>query len=111
MNMKLTDLMRGQMRSISHDDVAKKVAAHQVLPPPGPLRVTAWEDSGMTRSVFLHKADNISSPCYAVVHDLGCRWLILWSEWATRDREMQGNSEHAASGRPRTGGLARILLC
>ena len=65
----------------------------------------------MTRCVFLHKADNISSPCCAVVHDLRCRWLTLCSEWATRDRDMKAVSEHAASKRPKTGGLARILLC
>ena len=115
--MKLSDLKidktkeRGQIQSINYDDVAKKVAGYQALPPPGPLRVTAWEDSGMTRSVFLHKADNISSPCSAAVHGLHCRWLTLRCEWATRDRDMQDDSEHAASRRPRTGGLARILLC
>ena len=116
MKIKLADLKidktkeRGQIRAIN-DDVVKKVAGYQALPPPGPLRVTAWEDSGMTRSVFLHKVDNISSPCCVVVHDLRCRWLTLRSEWATRDRDMQGDSEHAASRRQRTEGLARILLC
>ena len=53
--VKITDLQigktkeRGQVRSINYNDVAKKVAGYQALPPPGPLRVTAWEDSGMTR--------------------------------------------------------------
>ena len=51
----------------------------------------------MTRSIFLHKVDKISSPCCAVVHDLRCRLLTLRFEWATRDRDMQGESEHAAS--------------
>ena len=102
---------RGQIHSINPDDVAKKVAGYQALPPLGPLRITAWEDSGMTRFAFLHKVDNISSPCCAVVHDLSCRWLALRSEWATRDRNMEGDSKHAARRRQRTGGLARILLC
>ena len=116
-NMKLTDLkidntkQRGQIRSLNYDDVAKKVAGYQALPPPGVLRVTAGEDRGMTRSVFLHKANNISAPCCAVVDDLRCRWLTLHSEWATRERDMQDDSEHAASRRPGTGELARILLC
>ena len=43
---------RGQIRSINYDDVAKKVTGYQALPPPGPLRVTAWEVSGMTRFAF-----------------------------------------------------------
>ena len=43
---------RGQIRSINYDDVARKVTGYQALPPPSPLRVTAWEDSGMTRFAF-----------------------------------------------------------
>ena len=43
---------RGQIQQTDHDDVAKKVVGYQALPPPGPLRVTAWEDSGMTRFAF-----------------------------------------------------------
>ena len=43
---------RGQIRQIDQDDVAKKVAGYQALPPPGLLCVTAWEDSGMTRFAF-----------------------------------------------------------
>ena len=43
---------RGQIRSINYDDVAKKVTGCQALPPPGPLHVTACEDSGMTRFAF-----------------------------------------------------------
>ena len=43
---------RGQIRSINYDDVARKVTGYQALPPAGPLRVTAWEDSGMTRFAF-----------------------------------------------------------
>ena len=43
---------RRQIRSINYDDVAKKATGYQALPPPGPLRVTAWEDSGMTRFAF-----------------------------------------------------------
>ena len=43
---------RGQIRSINYDDVARKLTGYQALPPPGPLRVTAWEDSGMTRFAF-----------------------------------------------------------
>ena len=115
--IKLTDLKidktkeRGQIQSINHDDVVKKVVGYGALSPPGPLRVTAWEDSGMTCFAFLHKGNNISSACHAVVHDLRCRWLALLSEWATQDRDMQGDSEHAASRRQRTRGLARILLC
>ena len=56
--VKITDLRidkskdRGQIRSINYDDVPKKVTGYQALPPPGPLRVTAWEDSGMTRFAF-----------------------------------------------------------
>ena len=101
----------GQIRSINHEDVVKKVAGYQALPPPGPLRVTAWEDSGITPFALSHKVDNISSPCRAVVHDLRCRWLALRSEWATPDRDMQGDWELPASRRQRTEGLARILLC
>ena len=53
--VKATDLQidktkeRGEIRSINYEDVAKKVTGYQALPPPGPLRVMAWEDSGMTR--------------------------------------------------------------
>ena len=117
LKMKLTDLMtdktkeQAQIQSINYEDVAKKVAGYQALPPPGPLRVTTWEGSGMTRSVILHKGANISSPCCAVVHDMRCRLLTLRSEWATRDRDMQVDSEHVASRRPPIGGLAIILLC
>ena len=56
--VKITDLEidktkeRGQIRSINYDDVARKVTGYQALPPPGPLRVTAWEDSGMSRFAF-----------------------------------------------------------
>ena len=45
-------LERGQIRSINYDDVARKVTAYQALPPAGPLRVPAWEDSGMTCFAF-----------------------------------------------------------
>ena len=56
--VKITDLQidktkeRGQIRSINYDDVDKKLTGYQALPPPGPLRVTAWEDSGMTRFAY-----------------------------------------------------------
>ena len=115
--MKFTDLKidktkeRGQIRSITYDDVAKKAAGYQALQPPRPLRVTAWETSGMTRSTFLHKARSISFPCCDVLRDLHCRWLTLRSERATQDGDMPEDSEHAASKWLRAGGLARILLC
>ena len=96
---------------MNYDDVMKKAAEYQVLPPPGPLRLTAWEDTGVTRSALLHKADDISSPCCAVVHGLRRRWLTLRSECATRDRDMQDNSEHASSRRLGAGELATILIC
>ena len=53
--VKITDLKidktkeRGQIRSIHYDNVARKVTGYQALHPPGPLRVAAWEDCGMTR--------------------------------------------------------------
>ena len=53
--VKITDLKmektkeRGQIRQIYQDDVAKKVLGYEALPAPARLRVTAWEDSGMTR--------------------------------------------------------------
>ena len=56
--VKITDLKidkpkeQGQIPQIDRDDVAKKVAGYQALPPPGPLRVTAWVDSGVTRFAF-----------------------------------------------------------
>ena len=43
---------RGQIRHIDSDDVAKKVVGYQALQSAGPLRVTAWEDSGMTGFAF-----------------------------------------------------------
>ena len=43
---------RGQIRSINSDHVARGVAGYQALPPAGSLRVTAWEDSGMTCFAF-----------------------------------------------------------
>ena len=43
---------RGQIRSINYDNVARKVTGNQGLPPSGPLRVTALENSGMTRFAF-----------------------------------------------------------
>ena len=46
---------RGQIQAIDQDEVVKNMAGYQALPPPGPLPVTAWEGSGMTRSIFLHK--------------------------------------------------------
>ena len=58
MKIKITDLQidrtkeRGQIGSINYDDVATKLTGYQALPPSGPLRVTAWEDSGMTRFAF-----------------------------------------------------------
>ena len=68
---------RRQILQIDHDDVARKVVGYQPLPPAGPLHVTAWEDSGMTRFSF----DQRSFLLFAVVHDLPCRWLVLCSEW------------------------------
>ena len=56
--VKITDLQidktkeREQIRSINYDDVAKRVTGYRALPPPGPLRVTALEDSGLTRFAF-----------------------------------------------------------
>ena len=113
MKIKITDLKmdnteeRGQIQQMGHNDVAKNVAGYQVLPQPGSLRVTAWEDSGMTPLGFVLKINNISSPCCAVVHDLRCRGLTLRCEWATRDRNMQEDSGRRGQ---RTGGLAKILL-
>ena len=58
---KMTDLKidktkeRRQIRQIYRVDVAKKVAAYQALPAPRPLRVTAWEDSGMTGFTFAQR--------------------------------------------------------
>ena len=43
---------RGHIRFINYEDVARKVTGYQALPPRGPLCVTAWEDSGMTRVAF-----------------------------------------------------------
>ena len=69
MKVKITDLKNdktkewGQIRQMNHDDVAKKVVGYQALPPPGPLRVTAWKDSGMTRLAFSHTINDISSLC------------------------------------------------
>ena len=95
---------RGQIRSINYDDVARKVTGYQALPPAGPLRVTAWEDSGMTRvrsKTFL---------LFASVHGLLCRWLTLRSEWSAWHRNMQKDSGTASRRRQRIGGLAGVLL-
>ena len=51
----------------------------------------------MNRSVFLHNVNNISCLCYAVLHDFDYRWLDLRSDRATRDTDMLGDSEDAAS--------------
>ena len=110
--VKITDLKidktkeRGQIRQINHDDVATKVVGFQAVPQPGPLRVTAWEDSGMTRFAVdrRHFFSSLS------VHDLRCRWLASRTEWSTWDRKTQKDSGNAARRRQRTGGLARILL-
>ena len=56
--VKITDLKidktkeRGQIRQIEQDNGAKKGVGYQALQPPAPLRVMAWEDSGMTRFAF-----------------------------------------------------------
>ena len=52
---------RGQIRSINYDDVPRKVTGYQALPPAGPLRVMAWEDSGMTRFLSIY---DVSSFCF-----------------------------------------------
>ena len=58
MKVEITDLKinktkeQGQIRQIHHDDIARKVVGYQALLRPGPLRVTAWEDTGMTRFAF-----------------------------------------------------------
>ena len=115
MKIKITDLKidkikeRGQILQINHDEVAKKIAGYQALPPLGLFRVTAWEHSRMTRFAFLHAINVISSPHCAVVHDLRCRWLALRSEWATWDRGMQKDRGNAAQRGQRTAALARIL--
>ena len=60
---------RGQIGLINYEDRTKKVAGCQSFPPPGALRVTALKDSGMTRSAFLYKSDNIllsAVLCYMV---------------------------------------------
>ena len=67
--VKITDLKidktkeRGKVRQIDHDDIAKKVARYQALPPPRPLPVTAWDDGGLTCFAFFHTIHNISSFC------------------------------------------------
>ena len=69
--VKITDLQihktkeQGQIRSINYDDVAKKMAGYQALPPPGPLRVTAREDIGMTR-LALHRRHFFSLLWYTI---------------------------------------------
>ena len=79
MKMKFTDLKidkgkeRGQIQHISCHNIAKKVAGSLASPPQGPLHVTAWEDSSMNRSAYLHNVNNISAVCYAVLHDSHCR--------------------------------------
>ena len=99
--VKITDLKidktkeRGQIRSINYDDVAKKVTGYQALPPPGPLRVTAWEDSGMTRFAFDRRR------FFSLL-----RYMIC-STW---HRNMQKDPGTAARRRQRIGGLAGVLL-
>ena len=97
---------RGQIRSINYDDVASKVTGYQALPPAGPLRVTAWEDSGMTRFAF-DRRRFFSLLRYMVFF---CRWLTLRSEWSAWHRNMQKDSGTASPRRQRIGGLAGVLL-
>ena len=105
--MKITDFPidkgkeRGQIQFINYEVVTKIVARNHASPPLGPSRVTAWEDTGMTRFAFLHKADNISSSCCAVLHDLHGRWLNLPSERAKWGTDMLEDLAEAARGRPR----------
>ena len=95
--VKITDLKidktkeRGQIRSINYDNVARKLTGYQALPPPGPLRVTAWEDSGMTRFAFDRRF-----LLFASIHDWLCRWLTLHSERSTWHRNMQKDSGTAS---------------
>ena len=70
-----------------------QLLSEQAPLPPGLLHITACEDRGMTCCAFLHKADNISSPCYAVLQNLRCSWLNLRSERATLDRDVLEDSE------------------
>ena len=55
----------------------------------------------MTRFAFFHRADNISSPCSAVVHDLHCRRLNLLFKRATEERgqspRLEGARRHAGA--------------
>ena len=73
--VKITDLKidktkeRGQIRSINYDDAARNVTGYQALPPPGPLRLTAWEDSGMTRFAFDRRH------FFSLLRYMICRWL------------------------------------
>ena len=94
---------RGQIPSINYDDVARNVTGYQALPPAGPLRVTAWEDSGMT-------FDRRRFFSFLSVHGLLCRWLTLRSEWSAWHRNMQKDSGTASRRRQRIGGLAGVLL-
>ena len=93
---------RGQIRQINHDDVAKKVVGYQALRPPGPLRVTAWEDSGMTRFEF-DRRHFFSLLCYMVCIADGSLYVLNGQHGTETCTMIQENKQ-------RTGGLARILL-
>ena len=124
--VKITDLKidktkeRGQIRQIDRDDVAKKVAGYQALPPPGPLRVTAWADSSMTRFAF-NPGHFFSLLWYMICVADGSLYVLNGQRGTepgiegmhsakTWDRNMQGDSGHAARKRQRIGGLAGVLL-
>ena len=112
MKVKITDLNidktkeRGQIRQIDHDDAAKKVVGYQALPPPGPLRVTAWEDSGMTRFAVDPRH------FFSLLWDRIC--VVDGSLWVLNGQNgtenMQKDSGNVGPRRQRTGGLTRILL-
>ena len=92
--VKITDLKigntkeRGPIRSINYDDIARKVTGYQALPPPGPLRVTAWGDSGMTRFAF-DRRRFFSFPRYMICFADGSLYVVNGQHGTETCRKIQ----------------------
>ena len=79
---------RGQTQQIDHDDVATKVVGYQAPPPPGLLRVKAWEDGGMTRFAF-HRRHFFSLLWYKVCVADGPLYVLNGQHGTETCRTMQ----------------------
>ena len=97
---------RGQIRQIEPNDVAKEMVGYQALLPPRSLRVTALEDTGMTRFAF-DRRHFFCLLCYMICVADGSLYILNGQHGTETCRR---DLRNAAGRRQSTGGLTGIFL-